>query len=452
MAILYLDIFSGISGDMFLGALIDLGVPLARIETELQKLDVHDYHLHARRDSRSGIEGVKFDVHESHHGHGHDPDVQDPQHGHEHEHGHGDGHAHAHPASHAEAREQAVAHDTAESAGHIHGRTYADIRHVIAGSDLDPWIQARAQAVFRRIAEAEGKIHGQPTDSVHFHEVGAVDSIVDVVGACVALDALGRPRVWAGTPVEGRGFVRCAHGRMPLPAPATLEILAARGVAIAQCEEPHELITPTGAALLAEFVEQFGPLTGLVPARIGYGVGTRENHTRPNVLRAVLGSPADTPAGNDSVPHDWETDTVAVLETNLDDLNPEILGHLIDRALAEGALDVFHTPVQMKKSRPGVLLTVLAPHALADRLAAWILTESSAFGVRQTLATRRKLRREHREVETSFGKIPMKLGYLDGRCVQAAPEYEACRALAAKAGVPLKIIYDAATRATRPVG
>jgi uncharacterized protein (TIGR00299 family) protein len=285
-----------------------------------------------------------------------------------------------------------------------------------------------------------------PADEVHFHEVGAVDSIVDIVGACIALEALGKPRVEASPVTEGVGWVRCAHGRFPLPTPATLAILGARGIGLTQCEEPHELVTPTGAALLAEFAEHIGPMRDLVASRVGYGLGTRDNLTRPNVLRAVLGRTSADRA------HDWETDTVAVLETNLDDLSAEVLGHFVETALAAGALDVFHTPVHMKKNRPGTLLTVVCPQAEADRFAALILTETSAFGARRTLAERRKLRRTFRKVKTRFGTISVKLGWLNGRVVQTAPEFESCRKAAADSCVPLKEVFAAALRAaqTRP--
>lgn len=318
---------------------------------------------------------------------------------------------------------------------------------MIEASHCSPWVKTKALAVFRRIAVAEGKIHGCPPERVHFHEVGAVDSIVDIVGACVALEALGQPRLWASRVVDGTGWVDCAHGRFPIPAPATLEILAARGVAVAQCEEPHELITPTGAALLAEFAESFGPLPGLRVERIGYGLGQREHRTRPNVVRAILGE-AEAPVA--AAAHDWETDTVAVLETNLDDINPEILGQFVEQCLAAGALDVFHTPVVMKKGRPGVVLTVLCPPATADRFTELVLRETSAFGVRRTLAERRKLRREFRQVQTAQGPVRVKLGRLDGRIVQAAPEFESCRAVAAASHVPLKAVYAAALLALGP--
>jgi hypothetical protein len=238
--------------------------------------------------------------------------------------------------------------------------------------------------------------------------------------------------------VEGTGWVDCAHGRFPVPTPATLEILGARGVSLTQGDEPHELVTPTGAALLAELVESFGPMRSLVPSKIGYGVGQRENKTRPNVLRAVLG---DTAAAGT---HDWETDTVAVLQTNLDDVTAELLGHVVERALAQGALDVFHTPIQMKKNRPGVLLSLICAETDADKFSELILRETTAFGVRRHTTERRKLRREFTSVKTAFGEVKVKLGKLDGQIVQAAPEFESCKRLAEAARVPLKEVYDAA--------
>src|SRR6185436_11763644 len=206
---------------------------------------------------------------------------------------------------------------------------------------------------------------------------------------------------------------------------------------------PHELITPTGAALLAEFAESFAPLQQFVAVKTGYGLGTRENKTRPNVLRAILGQ------GQQAAAHDWQSDTIAVLETNIDDLNPEILGAIVDRALASGALDVFQTPVHMKKNRPGVLLTVLCAVADGDRFSELLLTETSSFGVRRYTADRRKLNREIVQVETPFGTASVKLGRLDGKVVQAAPEYDSCRRLAEQANVPIKQVYDAALRAAR---
>lgn len=454
MPTLYLDIFSGLSGDMLVGALLDLGADFTALARELRRLPVDGYHLHAHRQTKSAIEGTKFDVHlegepcpgspapDHSHRHSH-PHPHPPSHSHAHP------HAHAHPHPHPGPGEQDHPDSSADHAhapGHPEGRDHAAIRRLIAESSLSPWVRERALSVFQRLAVAEGRIHGVPPDQVHFHEVGAVDSIVDIVGACVALDLLGRPRVLSGPVVEGTGFVKCAHGRFPLPAAATLEILGARGIAVSQCEEPHELVTPTGAALLAEFAESFGPMRAVVGARVGYGLGTRDHRTRPNVVRAVLWDEAAAPERV----RDWEIDTVVSLETNVDDLNPEILGQVLDKALRRGALDAFHTAIQMKKNRPGVLLTVLCRPEDAEDFAELLLTETSAFGVRRTTLERRKLRREFVEVRTPQGVVRVKLGRLNGEVVQAAPEFDSAHGVAAMAGVPLKTVYEAALRALPP--
>jgi pyridinium-3,5-bisthiocarboxylic acid mononucleotide nickel chelatase len=440
MKTLYLDIFSGISGDMLIGALLDLGADFRELERELKKLRLDGYHLHIKRGQKSQISGVKFDVHleDDHHHDGHD---HDHDHGHSHTHGHSHGHEHTHEHGHHHGHEDEK--EDEDERKHKHGRNHAEIRKLIQDSKLSDWVKEKSLAVFQRIAVAEGKIHGVPASDVHFHEVGAVDSIVDIVGACIALEMLGKPRVLAGPVVEGTGWIDCAHGRFPIPAPATLEILGAAAIAVTQCEEPHELVTPTGAALLAEFAESFGPMRGLVAQKIGFGLGTRDNRTRPNVLRAVLG---EAEAASTSA-NDWQTDTIAVLETNLDDINAEILGHFVERALAAGALDIFHTPIQMKKNRPGVLLTVLCAAADADKFTEMMLRETSAFGVRRSIAERRKLQREMVTVKTDYGDVSVKVGKLNGKTVQAAPEYESCKKLAEQAGVPLKAVYEAANQA-----
>ncbi len=437
MKTLYLDIFSGVSGDMFVAALLDLGIDAHQFEHQLEKLRLGDYHLHISRQEKSGIAGVKFDVHlADHHDHGHNHEHSHHRDDHHHhEHGHGHGHSHAHEHEHED--------------HHHHGenRTFGEIKELISKSSLSEWVKKKSVAVFQRIADAEGKIHGKPPEQVHFHEVGAVDSIVDIVGASIALEMLGKPRVLSAPVVEGVGWIDCAHGRFPIPAPATLAILGARGVAVTQCDEPHELVTPTGAALLAEFVENFGPMQGLVAEKIGFGLGTRTNKTRPNVLRAILGTSNSELRTPNSEAHDWETDTIAVLETNLDDISAEVLGNFVERALAAGALDVFHTPIQMKKNRPGVLLTVLCVEIDADKFSEMILRETSAFGVRRHSAERRKLHREFTTVKTPFGEVTVKIGKLDGKIVQAAPEFESCKKAAEKAGVPLKEVYEAALMA-----
>jgi len=425
MKVLYLDLFSGISGDMFLGALIDLGVDLAGLERELKKLKLDGYHLHVARQQRSDIAGVKLGV-----------------------------------LLEEKRRPKSTARRHGYASHHDGSRTFAEIKKLIAKSRLSAWVKKKSVAVFLRIADAEGKIHGLPPERVHFHEVGAVDSIVDIVGACIGLEMLGKPTVLASPIVEGVGWIDCAHGRFPVPAPATLAILGARGFGVTQCEEPHELVTPTGAALLAEFAQHIGPMQNLVAEKIGFGLGTRENKTRPNALRAVLGEWSSHRVTGDRTHGavsrhpspvarhllDWETDRVAVLETNLDDSSGEILGYFVETALAAGALDIFQIPILMKKNRPGVLLTVLCAESDADKFSELILRETSTFGVRRTFAERRKLGREFSTVKTPFGKVTVKVGRLGGKAVHAAPEFESCQRLAVRTGVPLKQIYEAAVK------
>ena len=446
MKTLYLDIFSGIAGDMFIAALLDLGVDVRKLERELQKLKLDGYHLHISRQQKSAIAGIKFDVHLAH-DHTHTGDIHAHEHSHEagrHHHEHGHGHTHL----------RSLKFSATPNAPHKHHhegqRNFSEIKKLITDSKLSAWVKQKSIAVFARIAEAEGKIHGLPPNEVHFHEVGAVDSIVDIVGAAIALELLGKPRVFASPVVEGTGWIQCAHGRFPVPAPATLAILGARKIPVTQCEEPHELVTPTGAALLAEFVESFGVMENLVAEKIGFGLGTRDNKTRPNVLRAVLGTQSTVQSPKSKVVAlDWETDRIAVLETNLDDCTGEILGALVETALTAGALDVFHTPIQMKKNRPGVLLTVLCAEPDADKFCELILRETTAFGVRKTIAERRKLSREFAEVKMAFGNVTVKIGRLGGKVVQAAPEFESVKKLAAKAKVPVKQIFEAAVKSAK---
>lgn len=397
MRILYFDCFSGISGDMMVGAIRDLGIEEGIFQRSIAALGLGDeIHAHFHRGTRKNISGVKFDVH-----------------------------AHEHPHSHED---------------HVHGRTYRDIRRLLEKSALEPGVQSRALSVFHRIAVAEGKIHGISTEDVGFHEVGAADSIADIVAACAGIHALGPLRVESAVPVEGSGWISCAHGRFPLPAPATLEILA--GVPLRQVAEESEFVTPTGAALLVEFCERFGPMAEMRIERTGYGLGTRETSPRPNVLRAVLGEAGD--------PETSETDEISQIETNLDDMSPELASAAMQKLFQAGALDVFFTPAQMKKCRPGFVLTALCHPEKTDDLARILLTETSAFGVRIHTARRYKLRREFREVETPYGPVTIKLGFLGDDLVQAAPEFESCRAVAEASGVSVRDVHLAAWIGTTP--
>ncbi|MDX2082120.1 MAG: nickel pincer cofactor biosynthesis protein LarC [Terrimicrobiaceae bacterium] len=399
MRILYFDCFSGISGDMTVGALRDLGVPEDVFRSAVAALGLGDeIHLHFDRATRQNIAGVKFDIHaHSHAG---------PGHHHPHDH-HGD---------------------------HVHGRDYREIRALIEAAPLDSAVKSRALSVFRRIAVAEGRIHGIDPEDVGFHEVGAADSIGDIVAACAGIAALAPDRVEAAVPIEGTGWIDCAHGRFPLPAPATLEIL--RGLPLRQVDEPLEFITPTGAALLAEFCQRFGPMAEMRIEATGFGLGTRDTKPRPNVLRAVLGESGE--------PSSAEADEICQIETNLDDITPELAAAAMQKLFRAGALDVFFTPVQMKKNRPGFVMTVLCHEDKRDELARLLLTETSAFGVRIHTARRLKLRREFREVETPYGMVTIKLGFLGDDLVQAAPEFESCRAVAERAGVSVRDVHLAA--------
>ena len=433
MRILYFDCFSGISGDMTVGALRDLGVEEGVFLKAIAALGLGDeIHAHFHKGARQNIAGMKFEVHshgekehdtssEGVHDHAHDHGPHEHEHEHEHTHSHGHGsHTHTHD--------------------HAHGRNYREIRQLLEKSTLIEEVKSRALSVFHRIALAEGKIHGIAPDDVEFHEVGAVDSIADIVAACAGIHDLGPLRIEAAVPVEGTGWLNCAHGRFPLPAPATLEILA--GVPLRQVAEESEFITPTGAALLVEFCERYGPIGEMRIERTGYGLGTRETPPRPNVLRAVLGQTGD--------PEDAETDEISQIETNLDDITPEIAAAAMQKLFQAGALDVFFTSVQMKKNRPGFVISVLCRLEKTDDLARILLTETSSFGVRIHTAKRYKLRREFRDVETPYGSVRIKMGFLGDDLVQASPEFESCRAVAESAGVSVRDVHLAAWIGTTP--
>jgi pyridinium-3,5-bisthiocarboxylic acid mononucleotide nickel chelatase len=396
MRTLYLDCFSGISGDMIVAAIRDLGVEEGTFQTAITELGLPEpVHFHFSRGIRQGIAGLKFDVH---------------------------------------------AHDHSSAASHAHGRSLGEIRGLIEKSRLSEFVKGRSVSVFERIARAEGKIHAMPAENVTFHEVGAVDSIADIVLACAGLEALMLDSVIASSLVDGSGTMTCSHGHLPVPAPATLEILL--GIPVRQIDEPHELITPTGAALLAEFCSSFGPIPEMRIEQIGYGLGTRDTDSRPNVVRALLGKRKEVAAD--------ETDEITQIETNLDDLSPELAAAAMDRLFSAGALDVFFTPTQMKKNRPGFVLTVLSPTDKSPELARILLTETTAFGVRMHRAQRLKLRREFHDRETPYGSVRIKLGFLGDELVQSVPEYSSCFEVAKAAGVSVKDVYVAAWIGTPP--
>ena len=410
MRTLYIDCFSGISGDMLLGALIDIGVSFEQLRREIEALGVSGFAIDCLSDERKHIHGTRFFVR-------------------------------IEPAA---ASGDAPAQD---ACGHAHGhRSLAEVEEIIERSPFSETTRARARAVFRRIAEAEGRIHAVPIAEVAFHEVGAIDSIVDILLGCRALELLAVEQILSSVPRLGHGFVECQHGEYPVPSAATLEIL--KGLPIQQGVDPFELVTPTGAAFLAEFVARFGPIPEMMVERIGYGIGLRDHPRRPNVLRLLLGRCPLDPAAVESA----DVDTVDVLETNLDDVTAECVAPLFDRLLEQGALDVTVTPVIMKKGRPGLLLSVLAPPERRDALARSILEETPALGVRWASRRRYKLRRATRTLDTVFGPIVIKLGMSDGALLSVAPEFASCAARAQAAGVPLKAVYQAALAAATQAG
>jgi uncharacterized protein (TIGR00299 family) protein len=315
-------------------------------------------------------------------------------------------------------------------------RRYREIRKLLDQAKLPARVRDRSQKIFHSLARAEARVHGVPMEKVHFHEVGAVDAIGDVVGTCLALEQLGVDRVVASPLPLARGTVRTEHGLIPLPAPAALELLKGIPTVPAQGDCEEELVTPTGAAILSALCESFGLLPGLVPRGIGYGAGDERSNELPNVLRAVLGDPE----------HRLETDTVSVVETNLDDMSPEQLPFLVERLLEDGALDVTLTPLLMKKGRPGHLLRVLARSSDRERLARRVLLESTAIGVRCYEASRLKLPRTSKTVQTRFGRVRVKMTYGPDSQVSASPEYESCRRVALRHDVPIAQVYREAER------
>ncbi|MDX6765714.1 MAG: nickel pincer cofactor biosynthesis protein LarC [Candidatus Methylacidiphilales bacterium] len=410
---LYLDCISGISGDMFLAGLLDLGLDPKAVEKSLASLRLEEHvHLHTHRETRCGISGthLNFEVH--HH------DCGQAGHSHSHSHDH-----HDHPD-----HDHGHTHDTA----HGHGRSFTAIKQLIARSNLPDLVKSRAISVFRRIGLAESRIHGVGIEEIHFHEVGAIDSIADIVGVCSGLHLLGIKRVLASPLVEGRGTLACAHGTFPIPAPATLAIL--EGVPLTQIDVPFELITPTGAALLAEFAESFTPLASFATEKIGYGLGTRDLPGRPNVVRMLLG---DTIKTQSEPAPGYERDEVAVLTTQIDDVTSEVLAAAVEALMDAGALDVGVGSVTMKKGRSGFRLEVLCATAEQERLAALVLKLTPAIGLRVRLESRIKLPRSRVEVPTPWGPVAVKEVRFPDGSVRRKAEFEDCRRLANAHGLPV---------------
>ncbi|HBL31453.1 MAG TPA: nickel pincer cofactor biosynthesis protein LarC [Acidobacteria bacterium] len=439
MATYHLDCASGLAGDMFLGACLDLGMPLDVLTETVARLHLPGVSVEARKAHRGGMAGTRFRVlvdgrpvegpdpeEQGGHGHGHGHHEHEHHHGHHHHPTDGHGHHHHHPTD---------AHGHAHGHGHPHGRNLPDILGLIGGSHLPAAVKERASRLFVRLGEAEAKAHGMPLDRVHFHEVGAVDSIVDLVGAAAAVEFLAPEKITSGPVNVGSGRVKTSHGELPVPAPATAELL--RGIPI-YGGPGGELTTPTGAVLLAELVTDFVELPALVLEGIGYGLGRKELAHQPNAVRLLRGKTAGAKG------------EVMVVECEVDDLPGEGFGFLMERLLEAGALDVYFTPVQMKKNRPGTLITLLCRRPQLEALAGQLLMESGSLGCRYHSAGRFEAERTVTEVATPFGAVRVKSAWFEGRPLAAAPEFEDCRRLALAAGVPWREVYRAALTATPP--
>jgi len=460
MRIAYLDCFSGISGDMFLGAAVDSGVALEKLDSVARGLGLHA-ELVAHRVERGGLAGTKVDVlihgraeqpleHEGAHSHSH----ESHSHSHESEAGHGAEHAHesGHAHGHVDAHEHPHAHEH-ETHGQVH-RGLPEIREIIARAPISGSARAFAVKSFEVLAEAEGKVHNRPAESIHFHEVGSEDAIVDIVCSAVAIEAIAADEWYCSALNTGSGTVKCAHGVLPVPAPATAELL--RGAPVYSSGIQKELLTPTGAALLKALNVRFEPMPPMTLSATGYGAGGRDFPGSANLVRLIVGEATTigSGVGSPTVAPGFSTETwgagcgesITVLEANLDDMNPQLFSYVLQKLLAAGALDAFGVPVQMKKGRPGIVFTVLARPTQAEALSRILLTETTTLGVRMRREQRRILEREHVTVESRWGAIRIKLGCLQGVVVNSAPEFEDCRAIAEASGVPLKTVLQEALR------
>jgi uncharacterized protein (TIGR00299 family) protein len=395
MKIAYFDCIAGASGDMILGALVDAGVPLATLQKRLAALKLDEFELRAEKVVKNGFSATKVDV-----------VVQSSP-----------------PAP------LPVGEGSNEQ--HHHGRHLHDIEALIRQSDLAAPIQEQAIGMFRRLADVEAGIHNAPVKSVHLHEVGGVDTIVDVVGALVGLEELGVERVYVSPLPMGRGFVRGAHGQIPLPAPATVALL--KGVPVVGSEIEKELVTPTGAVILSTLAAAFGPIPPMTLGAVGYGAGGRDLPI-PNVIRLLLGE-QDQPA---------TLERLALLETNVDDSNPEIFGYVMEKLLTAGALDVFFAPIQMKKNRPATLISTLCRPPDVEKMEIILLRETSTLGIRRQWVERRCLERFSETAQTPYGPIRVKVARLPDGTTKRAPEYEDCRQAAETHRVALREVYAAA--------
>ncbi|GGG92648.1 nickel pincer cofactor biosynthesis protein LarC [Silvibacterium dinghuense] len=429
MKVGYLECFAGISGDMLLGALVDAGVSEDLLAETARGLGI-GAELRRKKVDRSGVMATKIDVLES----GAVAEAAH-SHSHEHQHSHDHGHAHSHDHSHSHS------HDHTHEHAHVHGRTWKEIRTLIGAARLPEDARELALRTFALLAAAEAKIHGMDVEDVHFHEVGAVDTITDIVCGAVGLCSLGIEQWYASEVNVGRGFVACAHGTFPVPAPATAELL--KGIPTYAEGPKKELVTPTGAALLQALGCRFGEAPRFIASTIGYGAGTQNPERFPNVLRLSVGSSSAVLSATSAE----KREQVAVLECAIDDASPQVIAHTLEMALEQGALDTMAIPVTMKKSRLGTLLTVLARPEDAERLETLLFRETTTLGVRHRIEERTVLMRSFTVVETRFGQVRVKLGSDAGELRNAMPEYEDCRRLAREHAVPLKTVMDAALEA-----
>lgn len=410
--VLYFDAFNGVAGDMVVGALLDLGLPLAHLQEQLDLLDLEaSYRLRSAPADRQGLQGVDFGVVLQDHSGNEAADPAAPDHAH---------------------------HGGREEHSHSHARTWRHIRKLIESSRLPDAVKARSIAVFERLAGAEARVHGTDVGDVHFHEVGGVDSIVDIVGACIGFEFLEVEEFFSSPLSLGGGTVSFSHGHWPAPAPATVEIL--KGLPTRMGPVEQELTTPTGAAIVAELAS-FDPPGTVAFEHTGYGAGDRELGEIPNMLRLMLGRRQDASSdGSFTGPDSPRSEPIYLLEATIDDMDAETFGHVLERALEAGALEVFHTPVQMKKSRPGVHLSVLCAPEDRQRLARLLFEETTTLGLRWTRQDRWVLEREMMEVPTEWGPVRVKAARLNGEIVNLAPEYEDLREAARKSGRPLKTL------------
>jgi len=382
MRIAYFDCFSGISGDMIIGALLDAGLDLESFKSEIAKLKLTGYDLFLQKITKKNLAASKFEIND-----------------------HGD---------------QVYRH-------------LKNLNEIVHNSELDPEIKNQAKNIFLRIAQAEAKVHNQPPEKVHFHEIGAIDTIIDVVGALVGLKLLGIQKVYCSNINVGSGFVEFSHGRFPVPAPATAEILG--DIPIYSTNSMGELVTPTGAAIITEIAGEYGDMPEMRLIKVGYGAGTKE-YEHPNVLRVFIGEGL-----REGV---LEKDTVSIIETNIDDMNPQIIEYVFERLFEEDALDVFITNIAMKKNRQAVKLTVISERKDEQKLSEVILRETKSIGVRIRKEKRNKLTRKISEINTKYGKIKIKNSSMGGEILTRTPEYEDCKRIAREKGIPLRIVIDEA--------